>query len=391
MSKKIKGKRQNGETYDYYDPDAPKSAALTQDAMLEFRNGIGELVFSVDVSDLSSGGIHFSDTVVSTNHILIEEESSTSFTVALTEAPGQNQPVYIAVSDDSKVSVAPSVLTFTPQNWNVPQTVTVTALPDIDSTDESEIITITSRKATTKQILVSVTDITEPPVDLIENGLDLYFNLRSGESGLTDSVNGVVATNDGGTFTNVGLELTGNNQLVWRYPFDANIPDGFTIEMVSTRTTQSNFRSSYIGMSAAGSGYADGYAYKGSPYDNGSIWPGFAFIKDNETIGNAVVPVSGSVLSADYTTEHTFGFVFNPDGSAYLSFDGIKQGGRSAVSGFQSYKVSGTATFKIPYNKGISSVFQIAGIRFYNRALSEAELLNNHKYDVQQQVAANFT
>ena len=59
-----------------------------------------------------------------------ESGSSDSFTVVLNTQPSSNVVLSVSRSDASEVSVAPTTLTFTPDNWNTAQTVTVTGVDD---------------------------------------------------------------------------------------------------------------------------------------------------------------------------------------------------------------------------------------------------------------------
>ena len=50
---KVKGQTtNNGEVIEFIDVDAPKSAELTDQNVLVFKNSVGEIVFSVDLSAL---------------------------------------------------------------------------------------------------------------------------------------------------------------------------------------------------------------------------------------------------------------------------------------------------------------------------------------------------
>jgi Ca2+-binding RTX toxin-like protein len=70
-----------------------------------------------------------------------ESGSSDTLAVALTEAPTSNVVLNVASSDTGEATVAPSTLTFTPANWNVAQTVTLTGVDDfvIDGNQASTI------------------------------------------------------------------------------------------------------------------------------------------------------------------------------------------------------------------------------------------------------------
>jgi hypothetical protein len=59
-----------------------------------------------------------------------EGGASATYTVVLSSQPAAN--VVVTVAPGNEVTVAPASLTFTPANWNVPQTVTVTAVDDAE-------------------------------------------------------------------------------------------------------------------------------------------------------------------------------------------------------------------------------------------------------------------
>ncbi len=60
--------------------------------------------------------------------ISVPEGSSTSFTVVLTAQPVSNVTIAYTSGDTTAGTVSPATLTFTPANWNVPQTVAVTGV-----------------------------------------------------------------------------------------------------------------------------------------------------------------------------------------------------------------------------------------------------------------------
>lgn len=60
--------------------------------------------------------------------ISVPEGSSTNFTVALSAPPVSNVTITYTSEDTTAGTVSPATLTFTPQNWNVPQTVTLTGV-----------------------------------------------------------------------------------------------------------------------------------------------------------------------------------------------------------------------------------------------------------------------
>ena len=67
----------------------------------------------------------YGNLILSTASLSIKEGQSATFTVTLDSAPSVNQTVQMSASDNAKLTVAPAILTFTPGDWNVAQTVTV--------------------------------------------------------------------------------------------------------------------------------------------------------------------------------------------------------------------------------------------------------------------------
>lgn len=63
--------------------------------------------------------------------ISVQEGFTSTFTVALSAPPVSNVTVNYASSDTTLGTVSPASLTFTPANWNVPQTVTLTGVANL--------------------------------------------------------------------------------------------------------------------------------------------------------------------------------------------------------------------------------------------------------------------
>lgn len=78
------------------------------------------------------------DTVDATKLRTSEDGDSASFTVALTFPPEQDVIVPISVDVPAEGQVSPDSLTFTPLNWNAPQTVTVKGLEDDQVADGNQ-------------------------------------------------------------------------------------------------------------------------------------------------------------------------------------------------------------------------------------------------------------
>lgn len=102
-------------------------------------------------------GLIYGNIVVSKTTISMDEGTSTAFTVNLDKAPSENQTIDITI-EGNYVTVSPSVLTFTPDNYNVAQTVTVSSVDDDDEGDKQEIITLTS---TYKMAQINITIVND--------------------------------------------------------------------------------------------------------------------------------------------------------------------------------------------------------------------------------------
>ena len=92
---------------------------------------------SVTVRDDETAGVPVSETVLD-----IQEGSSATYTVALATEPAGEVTVAIGGITDTDVSLDKTILTFTDQDWDTAQTVTVTAEHDDDGVDEA-VVTIT--------------------------------------------------------------------------------------------------------------------------------------------------------------------------------------------------------------------------------------------------------
>jgi hypothetical protein len=88
----------------------------------------GEAVALTNLDDEQAG------LVVSTASAATSEAGTeATFTVALQSRPSMAVMVAVASDDPSEGTVAPATLAFTPDNWNAPQTVTVTGVDDADA------------------------------------------------------------------------------------------------------------------------------------------------------------------------------------------------------------------------------------------------------------------
>ena len=115
--------------------------------------------------------------VASESSLSLEEGASASYTVALEAAPSGAVTVAVSVSDGAGVEVSPTSLSFTAATWNMPQSVTVTALEDDDIDDESGALIHAASgggyDGVSAEVAVMVDDGDEPSLVASESSLSL--------------------------------------------------------------------------------------------------------------------------------------------------------------------------------------------------------------------------
>ena len=126
-----------------------------------------ETVVSINDDDDSIG------VKISKTSLTIEEGSSDTYTVVLNTQPAGDVTVTIGGNSGTDVSLDKTTLTFTDQDWETAQTVTVTAEHDGDGADEDDVIlTHTAASAddsdydgiSVDSVTVSITDDDKPGV-----------------------------------------------------------------------------------------------------------------------------------------------------------------------------------------------------------------------------------
>ena len=98
--------------------------------------------------------------ILSASTLSVNEGSTNTFTAKLAAAPASNVTVTVAWSSgDADVTVQSGAsLTFTSTDWNTPQTVTIAAAHDPDSTNDGAAITASSPGLTSQNVAVTVID-----------------------------------------------------------------------------------------------------------------------------------------------------------------------------------------------------------------------------------------
>lgn len=99
----------------------------------------------------------YGEIVLSKTSTTIMEGGTDTFTVKLDKAPTNNQVVTLTKSKVN-VTLSSETLTFTASNWNIEQTITITASEDDNYDDETCIITFNSPNVLNKTLTVNITN-----------------------------------------------------------------------------------------------------------------------------------------------------------------------------------------------------------------------------------------
>ncbi len=169
---------------------------------------------------------------------LTEGGNAEIFTAALTARPTATVTVAVASADAGAAEVSPESLTYTPNNFDIAQTLTVTPQDDADATDETTMVTLDASGAeyddADENVAVTVDDdeapsltLTGVPVALFEGGPNKSFTVALTVRP-TSNVNVRVFISDAGAVRTSG---TGNLTFT---------PDNYNIAQAVTLVPQSD-------------------------------------------------------------------------------------------------------------------------------------------------------
>jgi uncharacterized cupredoxin-like copper-binding protein len=183
-------------------------------------NGLSVAGVTAQITDNDTAGVQIVQSGGSTS--VAEGGATDSYTVVLASQPTAN--VTVAVAPSSQVTVDKTTLTFTPSNWNVAQTVTVTAVNDnVAEGAHTGTIThnVTSTDAkyngfSTSSVTAQITD-NEPVAVTLSDATLADFSAGSANSGIlvTDLTGGAVtlAPQAGSDFTGTTLPAGWTNRI----------------------------------------------------------------------------------------------------------------------------------------------------------------------------------
>lgn len=352
-----------------------------------------------DGMNFSSGSVvRFGQIVVSMEELSIREGGSTTFNVTLSKAPSEPQTVYLAVADNALLSVEPSTLTFTSDNWGTPQTITVTALQDENMVDEETSVALTSN-GSEKIILVTISD--DDKVELATDGLVLHMNY----SGLTDyAEDTIVDPISGMTFKNFSqftkLEKGISGETTYKYlqavaddkktAFLENIKKtgGFAVEIFGTGIPPCFFMPHYRTLIGLGAAYAIGI---GNNMGHSVATTPTRILQD-ESVDYSAIEYTGTwtvdgaskaITQTAFPYKDDFRHVvitFSSSGEVNYYLNGIKCDSPKIVENFKSWD------FDTMFGGDLSLINNTkndtnftSNQRIYNRVLTDAEVINNMK------------
>ncbi len=129
------------------------------------KAGDGRDTATITITDDDTAGVTVTPTTLS-----VSEDGSATYTVVLDSRPTADVTVTPTGSDTGALSVAPASHTFTPSDWNTPQTFTVSGVADEDRDNESVIISNSATSSDGKyngiagdSVSVAVADTTPAP------------------------------------------------------------------------------------------------------------------------------------------------------------------------------------------------------------------------------------
>lgn len=305
---------------------------------------------SVSNTDNDTPGV----TVTPTSGLVVAETgSSDTFTVVLNAAPTDDVNIGVSSGDETEATALPALLTFTPMNWNAPQTVTVTGVDDV-ATDGDQLFTIELDYAMS--------------ADLAYNGLDVddaTGTNRDDESPaiVIDPTSGLETSEAGGTAT-FSIVLQSEPVADVMIPLvSSDTGEGTVEDSVVFTTTNWNVPRAVV-VSGVDDELADGNqafhitvgpATSSDPLYNARTASDVSVTnRDDDTAGFTVTPTSGLVTTEGGSTV-TYSVVLNSRPSASVVFTMTSSDTTEAVVTPSTYSFT-PSTWNVPRTFTVTGV-----------------------------------
>ncbi len=153
---------------------------------IEVQSPAGSGSASLDVTDNDVAGFTI---VESAGNTSVDESGTTdNFTVVLDRQPLSDVVLTVGSADTGEATVDTATLTFTPANWNAPQTVTVTGVnDDVDDGDQPTVITVAVDDANSNDAFDNVADQTVTVTTTDDDGVGFTIVESSGDTSVDES------------------------------------------------------------------------------------------------------------------------------------------------------------------------------------------------------------
>ncbi len=272
-------------------------------------NGIAVSPVVVNIADNDTAGVIITSTGTSLN--VTEGGATDSYSVVLKSQPTAN--VSIAIKTDNQLTTSSQTLTFTTQNWNVAQTVTVTAVNDsIAQGNRLDTIQHTATSTDSKYnaiainpVQVNITDNDTPGVTITKTG----GSLNVIEGGATDNYS-IVLNSQPTANVSIAIktdnQLTISNQTLTFTTQNWNVAQNITVAAVNDSLAQGN-RQNTIQHTATSTD---------SKYNKIAVNPILVNITDNDTAGVIVTETNGNTTVTKGGTTDSYSIVLKSQPTA---------------------------------------------------------------------------
>jgi hypothetical protein len=238
--------------------------------------------------------------------------------VVLNAAPLTDVVINVNSSDAGEAVASPATLTFTPANWNVPQSVTVTGVDDfVDDNNQTSIITVSVNASASDNAFVAVANKTVVVTTQDDDTRGITFTPNTGlvvyEGGASDSV-AITLNSQPTADVTFGLtndapdQVTFSSDSVTFTPANWNVPQIIEITAINNNIAEGGFG---IGISPQVTVSADpkynGFQGSGA---NGSIL-------DDDVKRVIVQPITQNISESGTST--TFSIVLNSEPTGNVS------------------------------------------------------------------------
>lgn len=377
-------------------------AEIDEDGLVSFKNSAGVTLFTLDLSEFSGSTNVYGELVLSTEALEIKEGAKGTFTVKLATAPSTNQIVYLALSDNTKLSISPSTLTFTPTDYDVEQTVTVTALEDEDENDESITISLTSKKVNAKSLVISIkdNDVTFIPFSGKEIALNLDISTWSyvadnedKQPRCTDIANNEVIIGIGNNsglvkpleqFTSGTSQLVGTKSMA-RSKIDNNTSGSYTFLFITNELVNQDNKSRYLNFISPIS-----YPKWNTDFTDHHIWYMLGLMKYLNTAGETIdltIPDTMSDVTESTITEKAWTYyymacVLHNDGRVEYHVNGVPIHTTESIEDFESWVWDGYGWSSMAIGDSFASGGNIKNLLIINDAVTSKEIVDYYEYQV---------